>query len=263
MLRSSLSIGDKIEVRLLNRKGIPLKNIEPYSSQLLDFFSNEPEKIISIAMPIKAGQTIILEPGIHYNLCFFSDKGLYQCNCRMLKSYRENNTLIAAVLITTELEKFQRRQYYRLEVVHEIEFCSITDEELTAIIKAEEEKKNDNLKQESDAIEKADIINTLVQLSKDWNKAYVVDLSGGGVRFNSKVLLEPRERILIKIEFTLKDIAKSYIFGAKTIQSTRLENHTNQYVTRAEFTNIKKGEREDLIKFIFEQERQRRKNNKY
>ena len=146
MLRAFLSIGDKIEIRLLNRKGIPLKNLEPYSSQLLDFLSND---IISIAMPIKRGETVILEPGIHYNLCFFTSRGLYQCNCQMLKSYRENNTLIAAVSITTELKKLQRRQYYRLELVHKIKYCLISEEELEEISQAYDEKSDGYLNKES------------------------------------------------------------------------------------------------------------------
>ena len=258
MLHTSVSIGDKIEVRQLNRKGIPIKNIEPYSSQLLDFSTNQSENIISIAMPLKGGHTFILKPGIHYNLLFFTDKGLYQCNCKMLRSYKERNALIAAVLITTELEKVQRRQYYRLEILYEMEFCFISEEELNIIDKIVK----DNLKEESDSTEKADIINTLVQWSKDWKKAYVVDISGGGVKFNSDVLLEPQDQIMLRINFTLKDVVNNLIIGANVIQSNRMENHINKYVTRVEFTRIKESDRDDLIKFIFEKERKMRKYNR-
>ena len=262
MLHTSVSIGDKIEVRQLNSKGIPIKNIEPYSSQLLDFFCNQSETIISIGMPLRGGQTFMLKPGIHYNLLFFTDKGLYQCNCKMLRSYKEKNTLIAAVLVTTELEKVQRRQYYRLEILHEIEFCFISQEEINIIDKIIEDKDKDNLKEESDSSEKADVINTLIQWSKDWKKAHVVDISGGGVRFNSDFLLEPQDQILIRIDFTLKDEEKNLLIGANVIQSSRIESHFKKYVTRAQFTRIKESDRDDLIKYIFEKERKMRKNNR-
>jgi c-di-GMP-binding flagellar brake protein YcgR len=44
------------------------------------------------------------------------------------------------------------------------------------------------------------------------------------------------------------------------IVSDKLLNYPEKYENRVEFTDIGRADREDLIKYVFEQERKRRKN---
>jgi c-di-GMP-binding flagellar brake protein YcgR len=96
----------------------------------------------------------------------------------------------------------------------------------------------------------------------EWLKASITDLSGGGARFNSKLFHQPGEKIRIRFEFILGRELKKLLIGAEIISSTKLPNRAGVYEHRTEFKNIGKNDREDLIKYIFEQDRKRRRNEK-
>lgn len=252
MLRDIVLIGDKIDVRQLDHMGAPMKSARTYVSQLLDYVD---ENTISIATPIKSGMVILLTPGENYKLSFYSVKGLYQCNCVMLTTYREKNTVIAVVRLTSDLEKVQRRQYFRLECIHEIDYRLITEEELLL---------EDKLLTASykNADEKTEIRRRLSQLNRAWNKASITDLSGGGAKFNSEFNHNPGDKVRIKLDFITGGELKKLVLGADIIASEKLINRSSVYEHRAEFYDIGKNDREDLIKYIFEQERKRRRNDK-
>ena len=79
-----------------------------YGSQLLDF---DGDRTAKIAMPISEGKVIPLEIDDDYNLCFFTNSGLYQCTARIKKRYTENRMYVMDVIFLTPLKKFQRRKY--------------------------------------------------------------------------------------------------------------------------------------------------------
>ncbi|MBH1942008.1 flagellar brake protein [Mobilitalea sibirica] len=251
MLRDIVSIGDKIDVKHLDHTG-KLKNNVTCVSQLLDFVEDD---IISIAMPLLNGHMVFLEVGEKYSLCFYTGKGLYQCSAEMISSYRENNAVIAALKLSSDLEKFQRRQYYRLECIHEILYRVITPKEIsfTTLLSLGNYKTTE---------ERAEIRRKLAQMDQQWEKASIIDLSGGGCRFNSDYMHDPGDRVKIKLDFILGNEMKKLVIGADIIYSGKLLNRLGKYEHRAEFVNIGKNDREDLIKYIFEQDRKRRKNGK-
>jgi c-di-GMP-binding flagellar brake protein YcgR len=252
MLSDVLTVGDKIDVKKLDHNGDLIKASKTYVSQLLDI---NDENTISIAMPHGNGLIFMLEQGEYYRLCFYTAKGLYQCSCVMSTVYRENNALIASVKITKTLEKIQRRQYYRLECIHEVEYRLITQEELQLENKLAVNKF-------INTEERADVRRRLSQLDRVWLKASITDLSGGGARFNSDEPLKPGDRVRIRLDFIMGNELKKLIVGAEIITSGRMENRNDKYEHRAEFYDIGKVDREDLIKYIFEQERRRRRNDK-
>lgn len=252
MLRDVLAIGDKIDIKRMDQNGKPLFGVKNMVSQLVDFIDMD---IISIATPIVSGRIYLLEVGGNYILCFYSSKGLYQCNCTVLKNYKENNTIIAVVRITSNLEKYQRRQYFRLECIHEIEYRIITKEEELL----ERKLRNDDFR---NADERAECRKRLSLLSNSWIQAAFTDLSGGGARLNSEQQHNQGDKILIKFDFVIGSELKKMILGADLISSNRMMNRTGMYEHRVEFNDIMQKDRETLIKYIFEQERKRRRNDK-
>lgn len=252
VLYDTVKIGDKIEVKQLDKKGKTIKSAKTYVSQVLDFVG---EKSISIATPIKNGMIVILDKGESYRLCFYTMKGLYQCNCTMLQTYRENNMIIALLEVNSQLEKLQRRQYYRLECVHEIAYRKVTEEEL----KLEEKLA---LGVFTNPEEKSEIRKRLSKLNTYWLKATITDLSGGGCRFTSEHELTQGDIVRIKLEFFIKNELKKLNLSSDIIISRKIIDRVGFYEHRAEFNNISEIDREDLIKYIFEQERKLRKNDK-
>lgn len=252
MLHEIVSIGDKIEIKQLDQKGALMKSSKTYVSQFVDFAEDDK---ISIATPIKHGMLIPLEKWGNYRLYFYTIKGLYQCNCTMLQTYREGKMILALVKVTSIPEKIQRRQYYRLECVHEIEYKLITEEET----KLEEKLLLDRFLQPD---EKANARKRLAELNKVWTRAVITDLSGGGCRYNSEQQLTSGNRVRIRLDFIIKSELKRMDIIADIIASEKMIDRAGIYEHRVEFYNISKNDREDLIKYIFEQERRLRRNDK-
>jgi c-di-GMP-binding flagellar brake protein YcgR len=252
MLQEILAIGDKIDVSKMDHSGKLSGGSKTYVSQLVDFVDSD---VINIAAPIGNSRLIILEVGESYSLCFYSNKGLYQCNCVVINNYRENNMIIAVVRLISDLEKFQRRQYFRLECVLDMEYRIITKEEEIL----ENRLRQDNFGNKE---ERSECRKRLNLLNNEWIKANFTDLSGGGARFNSGFQHQQGEKVRIKFDFILGKNLKNMDLGAEIIASGKLMHRNGVYEHRVEFKNIGKNDREDLIKYIFEQERKRRRNEK-
>lgn len=252
MLREIVNIGDKIEIKQLDLKGSLIKSSKTYVSQMIDFIEDDK---ISIATPIKNGMIIILEKDMHYRLYFYTIRGLFQCDCIMLQTYREGKNILALVKLLTKPEKIQRRQYYRLECVHEIEYRLITEEELRL-----EEKLLIGKFPQPD--ERTEIRKKIARFNNDWYNAVITDLSGGGCRFNSDQLLKSGDRVRIKLDFVIKNELVILNIEADIIVSQKKIDRLGVYEHRAEFRNIMQKDRDNLIKYIFEQERRLIRNDK-
>ncbi len=252
MLREILNLGDKIDIKPIDKNGRPVHNARTFVSQLVDFVDFD---VIHIVAPIVLGKAVILGAGEYYNLCFYTSKGLYQCNSIVLSSHKDNNIIITVVRIITNLEKFQRRQYFRLECIHEIDYRVISTEEeiLEKKLRAEDFRNSD---------ERAECRRRLSQFEKEWLSGAITDISGGGARLNSLQQLNQGDKMRIKLDIILGNGLKKLILGADVIASNRIANRNDVFEHRVEFNDIMQRDREDLIKYIFEQERKRRRNEK-
>ena len=241
MLSDILAIGDKIEIKPLNSEGHPIDAAKAYASMLTHI---EDETTIHITAPIMLNNIIHLPIGNKFQLRIYSSKGLLQCTCVSVSSYKDNRTLIYIVRLTSGLTKLQRRQYYRLELIHDIEYSKIED------VKSFEIDKN-NVKHEK--IEK---------LAQKWQKGAIIDISGGGVRFSSEYELHKWDTIKIRLELLVNKKLYRTEPEALVVASGRVDNRRDLFEHRVQFSNISKMDREALIRYIFEQDRIRRKNEK-
>lgn len=248
MIADILAIGDKIELKLLDQTGRVMKGKRLLVSQLIDFIDGN---TISIAAPIIYGKVIFLTTGSHYNLCFYSNKSLYECNGEVIGHYKDNNLEIVHVKLQSDLEKFQRRQYYRLECVIDAKYRVVSDDEK----KLEDKRKDTSISEElrNKINEKLDEINSV------WHPGTITDISGGGTRFNSNKPLEVGKTVLLRFDLSNRDDCIRLELPTTVVASTHIENRAGLYEHRVQFVNIGKKEREDIIKYIFEQDRRRRK----
>lgn len=236
-----ISIGDKIDIRPLDSEGKPVHGTRALASQLVNIDDSD---TIHIAAPIVHNKIMLLSAGKNFNLCFYTSKGLYQCNCIALNNYKDNKTVVSEVKLTSKLEKFQRREYYRLECIHDIEYRPITlDEE----IKLKDHGSN-NIKEETN--------------KHTWTKGAIIDISGGGARLSSAVEQIKGEKIKLRLELVIGNNLRSMELEAVVIASNRVMNRRDMFEHRIQFKNISHKDRDDLIKYIFEQDRRRRKNDK-
>lgn len=252
MVSDIVSIGDKLELKSIRFSAKEIENEKVYKSQVLDFID---EDTASILMPIEGGRVIPLTIGDKYNLCFYTKKGLYQCKSVITDRSRINNVFVLTVQFTSELEKYQRRQYYRLKYLLEFKYSIITDMEISIMNKL----RNNNAKKEE---EKQAFLDTLDSIKKEILSGTILDISGGGARFVSGHNHEHGNMIQMLLDFDNGLGAKNFQIQAIIVSSDKMINRQGFYEHRVQFIDMTKEEREAIIKFIFEEERRQRKKEK-
>jgi len=105
-----ISVGNKIELVMLDDIIRNEKNKKVYVSKIFDILQGNK---LQIAMPIYEGKIVPLSVSDKYSACFYTDKGLMQCNVIVTARYKEGHMFFLEVLILGQLEKVQRRQFYR------------------------------------------------------------------------------------------------------------------------------------------------------
>lgn len=230
-MAGTLKIGDKIEIGKDVGKGLLGEaDFTVYTSQVLDFKDDE----TIIAMPISEGHVVPLEVGSKLEAFFYTAQGIYRCDCQITRRGREDNIHMCAITFLTELEKFQRREYYRLE-------CSI-GAKVTVL----------------DLMEIFHFAQNRALPEKTNNEpvnATIIDISGGGVRFLADYKFGRGDYVSIKFVIDMNSGNKSVELVAKVIQSSESPKRARMYDTRLQFKEIAPEVRNMLVKYIFEQQR--------
>lgn len=239
MGENSLEVGNKID---LNPKvGRVLKDDETrktYASQILDF---QPDGSIVAAMPIQEEHLIPLEVGSTYEAYFYTSKGIMRAECMVEKRGKEGKIYIMNLILTTQLVKFQRREFYRLDCTIECKATCISSIEALCVAK--------NHTYPEDIDERLE-------------NAILVDISGGGARIISKIKYEKFTYLVVRFPIQLGDENKEITLLGRVILSLESDNNREYYDNRIQFKEISKEQREDIVKYIFEQQRKIRRKER-
>lgn len=261
-----LNVGDKLEMKATSRsKKKEDENIQVriYKSQIYDI---QADFKLKIAMPMKGQKLLLIPIGSEYEFLFFTSKGLYKANGKILDRYKNDNLFILDIGLISNLVKHQRREYYRLETNIDTIYSKITENEIEQKLSKktiETNEKGQLSKEESELLE---IIKrakgTKVSDMAGYVPAIIVDMSGGGVRMVSDDKLEKGDYIHFIFQIQRNFIKRECSFYGQVLYSEELPTRAKQYEHRVRFYNMDKFEREMIIKYIFEEERKRRKNEK-
>ena len=240
MLSKYVKLGDKLELETIdNSKGRnELSEKKNYRSQVYDIVS---EDQIKIAMPMEQGKVILLPVDGEYNICFYTQTGLYQCLARVIDRYKSDNIFVLVMELTTDIRKYQRREYYRLNCVLDMKARGVSDA--------------DNAKGPTEQVHFLDTDIT-------FSNGTMVDISGGGARFISKDRYPKGSNIQFAFSLFVNGKLTEYKLLGRVLYSEELESRAGSYEHRIQFINIMNDERESIIKFIFEEERKIRRREK-
>lgn len=250
MVRDVVAIGDKVELKLMDKNEDAVKKI--YKSKVLDF---KDYASVIIAMPIIKGRVIPLSVGDKYSLRFFTQTGLYECKGLITDRANDDKIYILTVELTSALEKYQRRQFFRLSCVLDTDYYIATEAELTLRYKL----KQNIFKSPED---KQACIDALEQCKKEWQLGIVVDLSGGGARLMSENIHDVGSTMQMQIHFNSKVSMKSDCLMGVIISTEKMTNRVGFYGYRVQFLELHKEDRESIIKYIFEEEIKQRTKDK-
>lgn len=236
MTVAKIEVGNKLDLISMTQTA-QIKDTKVYKSQILDKIDGQH---FQISTPLDGYKVLLLPVGGRYEATIYAGKNIYVCQIRITNRYKVGNQYVLDIEMVSTPKKFQRRAYFRLEYTRDFEFHQSEEDEEAA---QEEEMKN---------LEETHVL---------FDRGILLDLSGGGCKFVSREKIEPGERLILKIPLEMKESKILTVVG-KTLSSKKVENDSKSYEQRVEFVDIEDAQREEIIKFIFLQERKNRKRRK-
>ncbi len=248
MVSKLIDIGTKVDIQRVcqaERFFQTGDEVRIYKSKVCEVFENGEMELL---MPIEAGKLLLLSLGLRYEFIFYTKSGLYKSIGQVKERYKSDNQYMLRIELHTPLSKFQRRQFFRLECFMQMKYYNITREEYElADTEAILESLHDG------------------NFSQNQKIAKVVDISGGGVRFFSTEQHEEDSYILMLIKLDSDKGENVHAIVGHIIHCERLEQsmgHETEYESRVEFILDDACVQEEIVRYIFAQERKFRKINK-
>lgn len=246
MLSDIVAAGQVVELEEVTEEAEgrhPKKVGKKHRTKVFDVLSGDQ---LEIMMPIEKGKVVLLPVDGQYNLCFYAGKGLYQCYARILDRYKSNNVFIAVAELTSNLQKRQRREFYRLGCALRVKFRALGADEILA---AEMGYFKPN------PLDGASL-----------KEGVVADISGGGMRFTAQWHYDAGTVIYCTYSLPFNNAEKQYHLIGRLLRCEEVGGQPGVFEFRVQYINMDVDDREDIIKYIFEEERRQRHkamNRKY
>lgn len=238
MLSDIVLAGEKVELKaadhLFAKEG---ESVKVYTSKVYDIIS---EDKIEIIMPMEKTKLILLPIDGEYDITFYSEKGLYQCYARIVDRYKSNNVYVLAFEVTSNLRKQQRREYYRFGCVMDMRSRELRQDEIDSLNSSR----------------------MVFSHGLPLRRSIICDISGGGMRFITDVLYEQGGYVYCTFSLNIDGKDKDYDVFGKVLYAKEVENRPGEFEHRIQYVNLGRDAREEIIKFIFEEERRLRRNNR-
>lgn len=239
MISKYVMPGNKVEIQSVERVKYvdEVEKKKVYHTTVHDVLS---EDRLEIYMPMEKSKLILLPVDAEFDLYCYTNGGLYQCFAKVVDRYKSDNKYLLLMELTSNLRKFQRREYYRLSCALEMNARVLEKEEIRAVEQKEK----------------------YLVPGLPLKRSIIVDISGGGIRFVGDYAYEPESLICCKYHLVIDGKDKEYTLIAQIISVKELEGKKGIYEHRAQYINIDSLDREEIIRFIFEEERKNRKREK-
>jgi len=240
MLDNIIKPGQRVDLKAVRRtKGNEEdQKARVFSSKIFDVISDD---TIELLMPMEQTKLILLPVDAEYEVFFYTDNGLYECTVRIIDRYKSNNVYLVLAELETNLRKYQRRDFYRYSCALDMETRGLTVEEVSALERR---------------------IPYQTPPGIPMAKSVIVDISGGGLRFISKAEYEKDSYVCCKYELFIHGGVKMYELVCLILSSRELTNRNGEFEYRVKFINLDNDEREEIIQYIFEEERKNRRKER-
>ncbi len=235
-----LRIGTKVEISLeaQGTKNVD-EDIVSYISKIQDIFPNGD---LEMDMPMHQRRLVLLHNGVRYRLVFYNGTSTYVAIGEVIDRYKSNNQYLVRVALKSNLTKFQRREYFRCECLIDLLFHDVDGKNKDEV----------QLQEMMHEYSKQD-------MSDSMDSGLILDISGGGVRFVSKKECQAGELKRMVFHLPIDGRYKEFCVLGKIIECSPVKDSATKHESRVKFLHIGSQEREEIIKFIFEEERKSRK----
>lgn len=174
-----------------------------------------------------------------YILDIYNLNKVYRCNAYYIQGSNENGYNYYIIRIVSPVQKVQRRRYQRYPCHSLFSYSVLQETQVQDIINKEWEE----------------VKKSLAGLS-GFKQEALADISGGGIRFTSKQLLEKGEYLFCVLDFGGYNNKKAFPVICQVVYSGQFVNIKDVFDIRLKYLGITEQQREQIIHFGFWLERQ-------
>ncbi len=224
--------GMKVEIQtVLRQKLTDVEKIrKTYETSVYDVYE---DGRLELYMPMAKGRVVLLAPNSSYDLYFYVPGAMYKAKARVVDRRKDRNFFLVTFELIGDIEKNQRREFFRLDCALEMKFRKLTVNETSQLLKKEP------IEIEEDA---------------EFQPGVMMDISGGGVRLMSPKPYMTNDYVVAKFFLNKEYTVLGRVLGARNVPD---RPGVTEY--RVEYIKLEKAEREEIVRYIFEKERQMRK----
>lgn len=230
-MQEVISIGNKIDMEILIDGAVESdsRRRRVLYSRLMDIPG---DNILRISMPFHDKRLVPLSVGEQYLLYIYADKGIYSGRFVVINRLKEGNIFLADVEAQDTLKKVQRREYYRYD-------CRLPSD--YRVVPEKEQWKLDRENPEE----------------QEWKKSVIIDISGGGVKIVSEYKEAADSLLQLRFQLVSESVRQNFVVFGRLIASLPNRERPNLIEQRIAFEQITEQDREQIIRYIFDEERKR------
>lgn len=240
MITKFIQEGCKVELQALE-KSRTLGADAPQKIYGTKIYEIVTEDTLEVLMPMEQGKLILLPVEQEFDAVFYAQNSLYQCVVRVIDRYKSNNVYILLLELQSNLRKYQRREYYRFSCVLEMDSRNLEEQELEELEKVGSE------------------LSLNLKPGLPLRRSVIVDISGGGLRFVSTEMYDVDSFIFCTYTLIINGEKKKYDIVGRVLAVKEMENRKGNYEHRVQYHNMSSDTREEIIRYIFEEERKSRR----
>lgn len=199
------------------------------------------DSTFEMQMPIQGGQVILLPVNTQYEAVFIMENGLYKANCTVINRYKKDNFYLLRATLTTELMKYQRRQFYRFPCNVQMIYSALSEE--NAKLGSMGEIRTSMKEGPSGMVVRG--------------YGTILDISGGGLRFSSSFDLSQVKYLYLQFSIEVGGEKKTLEQVGRLLESKKLEG-SNKHMNRVKILFKDTDYQELIVRYIFEGERRLR-----
>lgn len=241
MISDIIQVGNKVELCLMSQIQQEKKSgayARIYKSSVTNIFEDEN---LELSMPIESGKVVLLPVGAQFEFVFYSQSGLYRGAGLVKERYKTGNQYLIRVGLKSQLHRYQRREYYRLPCRIKMAYYDLTQTQVFHILPENYRKFVDS-----------------PQIGMTRKEGEIIDISGGGAKFITSRINKQDSYIMVEVQLRSAVDAKDYLIPARILSSQEAPKNKEKFENRAEFIISDRKIREEIIRYIFDEERKNR-----
>ncbi|MBR1635065.1 MAG: flagellar brake domain-containing protein [Lachnospiraceae bacterium] len=201
----------------------------------------EEDGTLELEMPTRAGKAVLVPMGVRYEMIFTMDQRLFKSEAQITQRFRKDGFSLIKAKLIAPVVKFQRREYYRLNVMLPITFITLDEragtlERMAEIRQLLEERREELL----------------------IGEGTILNISGGGIRFISDTEIGDAKYLFMRFAIEAGEENRTIaLIGELVAKELTEDKKHNAYRMRILFKDSRCQEM--IIRYIFDQERKIRR----